>query len=154
MWQWSGLWFGVFPYLTDCICCPQAWPEATGVGIAAGQPGPCSCLMVELKVAPMRHREEIGLLLPPSQEISLVPSCGTPSSSLTHSQRVRKRGSLPRTAKRSSTGQLPREGLTCDTRSVPEASNRGQQPKAGTASQGAERQGKAEDSQDPPALLW
>ena len=51
------------------------------MGLAAGQPGPQRCLMVELKVAPVLHTQETWLLLPPSQQTSLVPSCGIPSSS-------------------------------------------------------------------------
>lgn len=51
------------------------------MGVAAGQPGPQRCLMVELKVVPVLLRQETWLLLPPSQQTSLVSSCGTPSSS-------------------------------------------------------------------------
>lgn len=62
------------------------------------------------------------LLLPPSQEISLVASCGTPSSSsLTQNEEeglALKEGSKAE--------QLPCERLICNTHGVPEASNRGQ----------------------------
>lgn len=50
------------------------------MGVAAGQPGPQMCLM-ELKVAPVLHRQVTWLLIPLSQQTSLVPSCGIPSSS-------------------------------------------------------------------------
>lgn len=84
------------------------------MGAAAGQPDPWSCLM-----------EETVQLLPPSQEISLVASCGTPSSpSLTQSEEERL--ALKEGDKAQHTGQLPREGPTCNTHGLPEASNRGQ----------------------------
>lgn len=148
LWQWSDLGFGAFFVPDRLRLLSSVLARGHCCGSTTGQPGPRSCLMAELKVAPMLPGQDTGLLLHPSQEISLVPSCGTPSSSLL--TQGREEGLCLQGGQQGAGHSHLRDSQTPTAFLRPHT--QGRNPRQAQPSTG-EQQGRTEHQQHSPALL-